>query len=679
METWQKRLRQIAAGVLLLSLLASFFVAGKRIQAEAGYKQVGIAVDMNDIESFANARNISEGDVLTAMKNRGLTQVLFKEISLGTLETAGSLEILQGNRLMQSPDYPAVAGAIDISPAELYILIKDPDLADQIEAHVLAKIPGSLSYDTDPKVLSVPTMIPASNAEAATAKAAILDIGVGFDQERIQLVHDAGLGVIPQIRAWSAVDDESMALMKEDLRAMPAIALMMFNDKQLPGYPDKENLDMLEAALSDADGQPYAPLATIEFNDQKGLVGLANRFDKQVVRLHTISNPEMSRFEGEGSDEELQLGFKEALDRWELAVDERNMRCLLVRFFQIDTPYESYDFNLRYLQAISQDLENRGYTLSAEALLFPSLQAPVWLTALIGLGVAAGFYLFLSYLGLPRLAIAGALLATGLWLGLLFVTADLALKLMALAAVILFPTFSCVIFLDSEPLKLGPALGRFLAMCGVSLLGAVLMVGLLSNTSFVLKLDQFVGVKLAHAVPILLVPFILYIWKAPSPLKTLQGLWQKTIDYKWAIIFGVLGIAVMIYLGRTGNESTQVSDVEMIFRQFLSDALLVRPRSKEFLIGYPATILFLTHFAKNKGAWFLTVPAVIGQVSLVNTYAHLHTPLLVSLLRSVNGLWLGMVVGVLLVLLFRFVRAQWKKRFALQDPDGVDKKGASHA
>lgn len=676
MADLHKNLTRIAVVVLLVSLLASFFVAGKRMTAEASYRQANIAVDMNDVTAFAHARGKAPGDVLQEMKDRGVTQVLFKEMSMGSLEISGSLEVVQGARLMQSPDYPALADAIAVSPAELYILIKDPGLADQVEAHVLAKVPGSKAYDTEPKVLGVPTMVPSSAQEAAIAKAGLLDVGMGFDLEGIQLAHETGLGIIPQIRSWTPVDAASVKILEADLRAMPSISLLMFNDKQVPGYPDE--MDILQEVLLDEEGLPYAPLTTIEFNDQKGLVGLATEFEKKVVRLHTISNPEMSRFEGEGTREDLEKGLVQALDRWELAADERNIRCFLVRFFDIDKPYETYAFNLDYLESLAQGLEAKGYDVTSEAPLLDPVEVPLGVTALVGLGVVAGLVILMVSLGMPRLGLLGGGAGSLAWLGLLLVMPAMGLKLMALAAVIVFPTLSCILFLDKEKVALGPALVRFLAMCGLSFLGAVLMVGLLSETSFMLKLDQFVGVKLAHAIPVLAVPFILYIGKSPQPKAALQSLWRKTIDYRWALIFAVLGIALVIYLGRTGNESTQVTDFELAFRQFLADTLLVRPRSKEFLIGYPAALLFLTTFARQRGAWFMTLPVVIGQVSLVNTYAHIHTPLAASLLRTANGLWLGILIGILVVVVFRLFLPRWQKAFPPGGGQAGDDEGGSH-
>ena len=124
-------------------------------------------------------------------------------------------------------------------------------------------------------------------------------------------------------------------------------------------------------------------------------------------------------------------------------------------------------------------------------------------------------------------------------------------------------------------------------------------------------------------------------------------------DSKWAVVFAVVAMALMIYVSRTGNEGGQISGLEAAMRQFLNDTMGVRPRSKEFLIGYPATILYLMYAAKRPVLWVLTIPLVIGQVSLVNTYAHIHTPLLIALQRSLNGLILGIVVAVIAVLLVK--------------------------
>ena len=95
-------------------------------------------------------------------------------------------------------------------------------------------------------------------------------------------------------------------------------------------------------------------------------------------------------------------------------------------------------------------------------------------------------------------------------------------------------------------------------------------------------------------------------------------------------------------------------------RNFLNDVMGVRPRSKEFLIGYPLTLVMF-YFGATRGKWFLSIPAVIGQVSLVNTYAHIHTALIMSLRRSLNGLVLGIVLGVVAIIVIELLLKLYKK------------------
>lgn len=134
-----------------------------------------------------------------------------------------------------------------------------------------------------------------------------------------------------------------------------------------------------------------------------------------------------------------------------------------------------------------------------------------------------------------------------------------------------------------------------------------------------------------------------------KPIEHAKQLLDKALDYKWAALFALVAVAGVIYISRTGNTTAELSVAESTMRNFLNDAMGVRPRSKEFLIGYPFTLLLFWLGASRKN-WILTIPAIIGQVSLVNTYAHIHTALLMSLQRSFNGLVLGIVLGVLLVL-----------------------------
>jgi hypothetical protein len=88
----------------------------------------------------------------------------------------------------------------------------------------------------------------------------------------------------------------------------------------------------------------------------------------------------------------------------------------------------------------------------------------------------------------------------------------------------------------------------------------------------------------------------------------------------------------------------------MSFRNLL-DRYLVRPRTKEFMIGHPAllaTLLLSPRLPKRAILIPFALLGAIGQVSMVNSFCHLHTPLLMTVVRTFNGLWLGMLVGFVL-------------------------------
>jgi hypothetical protein len=96
-------------------------------------------------------------------------------------------------------------------------------------------------------------------------------------------------------------------------------------------------------------------------------------------------------------------------------------------------------------------------------------------------------------------------------------------------------------------------------------------------------------------------------------------------------------------------------------RAFLERVLFARPRTKEFLIGYPA--LWLLACLRNLRPVYrmvLWLSATIGFVTLVNSFCHLHTPLLFILLRFVNALALSVPVFGVYYLAVLFALWLWR-------------------
>lgn len=654
LEHFYQIMKRCAAVLVLIAIACSIYVGAVRIQVEQDYKTVNLSVNESDIRSLANANGKTTEEMLDILKDKGVSQVLFKESTIASLENAGDLMIAQGADVQNLNVSSRLPANLPISETNYYLVVTDDAWREQVLREVPAKISGAVAYDDgELGVVTVPTSIEATQSNQSKAQLAFSGIGVGFDQEWLNTVANAGFDIIAQVSSWESPTDESLEMLADDIKAVPNLCMLMFNDKYIPGYPDPDKIEVFYQLLLDDNGDIVAPLGQIEFSPQEGFNTLANLADKDVVRLHTISNDEMSKFEGE-TGESMDAGITEALDRWDLAARERNMRALLVRFFSIDMPGTYYESNMAYLDALHTQLEDNGFTVGGDVQEMASLDIPAAVRLLVGFGICAGFMLLLLEIGFRRLALAGFVLSALAWVGMYVVNQTLAMQLMALASVIEFPILSCLYFLPpKKDLSLLQSIGRLLALCAVSFIGAVLMIGVLSDKAFMLKLSSFIGVKIAHVIPIVVVPFVLYIVRDKKPLSLCKSLLNKALDYKWAIVFAVVAVALMIYLSRTGNESGEISGIEAAMRQFLNDTMGVRPRSKEFLIGYPATILYLMYAAKHRALWVLSIPLVIGQISLVNTYAHIHTPLLIALQRSLNGLILGILVAVVAVVVVK--------------------------
>src|SRR5262249_20834330 len=122
------------------------------------------------------------------------------------------------------------------------------------------------------------------------------------------------------------------------------------------------------------------------------------------------------------------------------------------------------------------------------------------------------------------------------------------------------------------------------------------------------------------------------------------------LEYGIAII--LIGVAVVFALGRTGNAGLPaLGALEVKSRVILQHLVVARPRTKEYLIGHPFMVLTFALMALRWRRWVLpaAVLGAIGQVGLVNSFSHIHTPLVYVLLRTLYALIFGSVIGRALV------------------------------
>lgn len=618
----------IATLVILLGFLSSTFILWERHKAESSFKNLEIIISADDISFLAQANDKDLKETIKDFTQAGMTTVLFRERSLGDLERAGDLEVINTGKGV----------AFDIL---------NPAWAQQLEESLLSKKIARIIDYQGKKLLEIPV----KSGGAYTSEdgwAAIMDkTGVGFNHELLEIYKETNLMALPQIRSWKNYSGQSIDFIAEELSRLPEISIILSNDSEVAAYPD-DITELLEKINPDRN----AAAGMVEFFNQSGLNSFVAANDMQAVRVHSISDKEMLKFTEE-----------KARDRYLLAAEERNVRALYLKFFNLDNPMMVYDDNLAYVTRISQTMEAAGFTLG-KASIIELDKANKFFYGIIFLTLPAALFLIFNSLMTPifGLIISGLLLIFLFLLALMRFT--LALKTAGFILVVLFPilAFTALISYGDENRGLGLfiSLKNTIAISLISLAGGLMMASLLSWTPFMIKTDQFAGVKLSHLLPLVLIPFLLILWKKEGPRKVIDLL-NKAIEYKIALIGGIGALALGYYLLRTGNDGAGlVLGIEEKFRAALNQYLGVRPRTKELLIGYPSLVLLL-YLGVNKRSWILLFPAIIGQISIANTYAHLHTPIAVSLQRTALGLIFGLLLAIILVMVWKILEKIYGK------------------
>lgn len=628
MQNLKKPCVIIACVLILAGLLAGLFMAYRRANIEAQTHQSEIVMDWAQISECARKDGVSAEEILSRFAPY-ITGVLIKEPSVFSLTDEGRAIILGGDEMRLH----MLGGGLkleDVQGNYRYIIFYNEEDALRVLASVNSRLNlpyAELFYVDDIFVLAT-----------SLSKTDLTGIGIGFERSVLDMLAKYSLGVAVQVASFDNFTPDAIFSSVKILKDYRVIGVG-FNDKTVPGADkDAETWSMCKQAWKEAIEYVNAPLLSVEFYAQDGMEGLSLAMAPNVVRMHSMNETEMKN----------KAKIEEAPQRYQLATSERNIKVAFVRIPVL----EDTDYAVEFVKGVKQAIEAKSTTVGAVRIADRlSVTLPVML--LLIAAVCAGGYLLGLKFKLGKWALLAAALAFLGGAGLLIIgKTALVQKLYALCAALIFPTLSIITLLPEKGMPLGKAVLRIICTCLFSLIGAVLIVGLLADNIYMLKINGFIGVKVAHMIPVVIVLFY-YFFLRDEKQKPVAKLY-RCINYKVSLGFCAVALAayfvLMIYVSRTGNEAVAVSGVEKWMRLFLDQTLYVRPRTKEFLLGYPC-LLFMYRYGYKDYFLPLLAVGVIGQVSLVNTYAHIHTPLAYSLLRSLNGFWLGILIAITLVLL----------------------------
>src|SRR6056297_2287040 len=474
-----------------------------------------------------------------------------------------------------------------------------------------------------------------------------LSLDVGFDRELIDTIKENDLNVVYR---FDNLDNNDINY--NLLSTLAANSTIVFAGQEILGHPDE--IDKT-AQLMQENNNTFGFIEAI-IGVQKGEDKLAKKLDYNIVRVHSITQEEMNIY-----------STSKIVDRYMRAVRERNIRFFYMRpIIKEDKDFSAVKtLNTEYIDRLKERLVSAGYNISKAEPYQPFSNSSIYLI-FTALGILAGGVLLLieifkikeellQYI-LIVLGIIGIFL-TYFFLDLYFFRTGL-----ALGSSIIFPSLAVIAqLLRKSKVK---NIFNYIKAALITLSGAVFIVSALADISYLTKINQFRGVKLAFIMPLLIITFYYFmeyiVREKDTTIKDkLFELLDVNLKLKHLIILGFIGLAGIYYILRTGNfPILDIPAIEERFRVILEDLLYVRPRFKEFLIGHPAFIIALYYFTqlkKNYGLYFLGLLAVIGQLNILNSFAHIHTPVLISLLRTIHGLWLGLLIGLVVVFIIRFI------------------------
>ncbi len=583
-----KAIKRILWAVVLLSLIPALFLAAKRIGVEGSSRTVTLLLDEPALAEQANYLGQSSFELAKRYQALGLNGIALYEETLESLETKGKIAMLTGQE----------ARSLALSRGE------DQNVIPANSTLVSELVPGALSdflakNSPQPQELSFLEQNWYLYPGLGNIRPA------GPNREFIKNWADAGYDI-----AYRPRNFPNLVNVGQDFPA--EASYLIYAGTEVSGQPN--NLESTAAA-----SQPYIT-GLIEGTEQDGMLEIVRQIPS--ARVFGINQDWLNTLKPEV-----------VVDKFLLAANERGARLLYVRPYTKEKVGDMVSNTEALISGLRRSLEADGFSIGPVRQL--EYETNTLLRFLSVAGILAGLGLLaLMYPGAWGPIVALAVLGLGIVAG-----GGLNWDALALAAALSFP----VIGYGLLPEKLH-SLG--LATL-ISLAGAVLLAAVGSDREAMLAATPFAGVAATLIVPPLLYLFH-YALRFRRPVQWVVDFWNYPVRIgDVALVFiGILALAV-VFLRRGNFPVIGVSGTEIALRDWLS-GIFVRPRFKE-LLGHPLAVLALTN-----GRWpdwlrgLLLTGGVIAQASILNSFSHYHSPLLISLQRSLIALLLGFLIGLVL-------------------------------
>ena len=660
----------ILLAAILIGFVASVVIGFQRHAVEVNSRTVELAIDYEGLLELAQREGLPADEVLAQAKEAGITSLAVYETTFKKFNANGKAAVLSGadilaryhSGMLMDPRWRTLVDEGKIVGTEVYVVGNAPETYAQLKDDLLRRFGADrVTVDTvgDEEVIAVKAFYEA-----------FLKQNIGMPADEMRAVNAAGFDVLARPSNYHDCTPDDVRAVFDRMEGI-RVSAIVFSGQETLGAPKALQTTIDEMKERRLTLGLIEGITQLQFYRQQGMDEIAKGLgEEHVARLYAIP-----------PDEQKKLKIAEAVERWVTTDEERNIRIDLLRIYDTPAPNMSLlETNMKYFTDTRKALEAHGFAIG-HAGTFADYAPSRLLRALVIMGVAAAGVLYLSLvipaLNRRRRAVLLAFVVLAL-IGMMPVLLGAGSKIRVLAALAsanLFPALAITGLLDllggRRFAKDTPTWRIIVAgwvLLGItsalSLVGAGYLSGSLVDTRYLLEFDIFRGIKLTFVLPMVLVAiafmqrFDIFDGQFDASAGVLGQVREilATPVRVGSLLGGLVLIGALIVLVlRSGHTSGMpVPGIELKMRAALEQLFYARPRTKEFMIGHPAFLLALWAAAQRWRTWIifaLVLVATIGQGSMVETFAHMRTPIEMSLVRGIGGIFLGGAIGAVLVAL----------------------------
>ena len=635
-----------------------------RMENEKLNNNVTVSVLYNNLREKVTKQKLDTQ--LDEYKKAGITTVSVMEDDINSLVSAGEVTCIKYNVLLHKYDDESIrVGQAIAERCENVTLDSHIVLAKRAPAKEKLKYHLPRRYDeTDYQYIGE-----VENMDIYVffdSYKQLWDFAIGYDEEDIKYLHDKGFEVTLIHKVKNYPRQEYLEDIERLVKTYGIEYLNIKKDTQTIGN-DKEYKKNYKR-LTDIILDNYMTLVVTENEDQlsnQRCFGYDYIYDT-VVKKHAPARV-IRAYETYDDSHSDETKYKHRVSQLFNSTIDRNIRFVTITQIVVEnTPYSDLaDYTFKAATEYVDMIKNEGFTVNKKTESLDYAVGKSFNYACCALLMVIAAYLMLKLVFRiedVRFTLAAVVVAVLGFAGTMLLPASLA-SLLNLYPTLYSLVMSCfaitvtLVFMKwaREKLSLIPFILFSLAvMMAALLIGSIPMGSMLSGIDYYINNDIFRGIKLSLLVPICYTAILFYILfmrnEKSNILKDVVKVLNANIKVYWVILSGIVGAVGIYYIVRSGNVS-QISGIETLLRNKMTEMFAERPRTKEFLIGYPALIL-LGYYIKKTDLkllqWLLAIASSILAASVTNSFCHVFTNYTTIVTRTINGMIVGLVIAACL-------------------------------